>query len=144
MPKSKDTYRADKAKGSKSYEKAKSKAEEYVKDPEKLNDLIEKASKKANGKKGSLDAIWGQLMACFRLIKAYAQGTYRKIPWSSMVILVASVIYFVMPIDMIPDFIVAIGLLDDVALLGWAVKTFGSEVNAFVEWEKENTTERHT
>jgi len=138
MTKSKDTSKADKAKDSKSYEKAKSKAEEYVKDPQKLNDLIDKASKKANGKKGLLDAIWRQLMACFRLIKAYAKGTYREISWSSLVMLVASVIYFVMPIDLIPDFIVGLGLLDDAALLGWTVKTFSSEIDAFVEWEREN------
>lgn len=62
---------------SKSYEKAKSKAHDYVSDPGKLNDLIDKASKKANGKKGPLYVIWGQLAACFRLIKAYAKGTYR-------------------------------------------------------------------
>lgn len=130
--------KAEKVKGSKSYEKAKSKAEEYAKDPEKLSGLIDEASKKANGKKGSLDAIWAQLTACFRLIKAYAKGTYREIPWPSLVMLVASVIYFVMPIDLIPDFIVGLGLLDDAVLLSWTVKTFGSDIDAFVEWEKGN------
>ena len=63
MIKSKDSSTADKTKNSQSYAKAKSKAEDYAKDPEKLNDLIDKASKKANGKKGPFDAIWVQLMA---------------------------------------------------------------------------------
>lgn len=129
---------AKRTKDSKSYEKAKSKAEEYAKDPEKLNDLIDNASKKASAKKGPLDAIWGQLMACFRLIRAYAKGTYREIPWYSLVMLVASVIYFVMPIDLIPDFIVGLGLVDDATLLGWTVQTFSSDIDAFTEWEKEN------
>lgn len=138
MIQSKDTSKADKTKNSKSYKKAKNKAEDYAKDPEKLNDLIDKASKKANGKKGPFDTIWVQLMACFRLIKAYAKGTYRDIPWSSLVMLVAAVVYFVMPIDLIPDFIVGFGLLDDAALLGWTVKKFSSDIDAFVEWEREN------
>lgn len=138
MIKSKDTSTADKAKYSASYKKAKSKAEDYAKDPEKLSDLIDKASKKANGKQGPLDAIWLQLMACFRLIKAYAKGTYRDIPWSSLVMLVAAVIYFVMPIDLIPDFIVGFGLLDDAALLGWTVKKFSADIDAFIEWERES------
>lgn len=130
--------KAAKAKDSKSYKKAKSKAEEYAKDPDKLNDLIDKATKKAKGKKGPLDAIWAQLMACLRLIKAYAEGTYRDIPWPSLIMLVAAIIYFVMPVDLIPDFIVGFGLLDDAAVLGWTVKTFSSDIDAFTEWESEN------
>ncbi|ENY71909.1 YkvA family protein [Aeromonas diversa] len=129
--------KAERAKGSKSYQKARSQAAEYAKDPEKLNDLIDKASKKAHGKKGPLFAIWGQLSACFRLLRAYAKGTYREIPWSTLVMLVASIIYFVMPIDLIPDFIVGIGHLDDAALLGWTMKAFESDIEAFVEWEEE-------
>lgn len=128
---------APKSMDSKSYERAKNKAEEYTKDPEKLNDLIDKAFDKANRKKGPLNTIWEQLMACFRLIKAFANGTYREIPWSSLVMLTISVVYFVMPIDFIPDFIIGLGLTDDAALLGWTVKTFRSDIDAFIEWERE-------
>lgn len=128
--------KAENAQSSESFKKAKNKAEEYANDPDKLNDLIDKASKKANGKKGPLNEIWTQLMACFRLIKAYAKGTYRQIPWGSLVMLIASVVYFVMPIDLIPDFIVGLGLVDDAALLGWTIKTFGSDIDAFLEWEQ--------
>lgn len=80
------------------------------------------------------------MTACFRLIRAYAKGTYRDIPWYSIVMIVASVIYFVMPIDLIPDFLVGFGLLDDAALLGWAVKTFSSDIDHFLEWESKNPT----
>jgi len=139
MVKTSDESKANKVKNSNAYKKAKNKAEEYTKDPEKLNELIDKAAKKANGKKGPLDAVWTQLMASFRLIKAYAKGTYREISWQSLVILVASIIYFVMPIDLIPDFILAFGLLDDAAILGWAVKTFSKDIDAFVEWESNNS-----
>lgn len=77
-------------------------------------------------------------MALFRLIKAYATGTYREIPWNSLVMIIASVIYFVMPIDLIPDFIPALGLLDDAALLAWTIKTFSEDIDAFLEWESNN------
>lgn len=129
---------AAKAKASRAFQKAKSKAEEYVDDAEKLNKLLDDASKKAADKLGALGAIWTQLSACLRLLRAYAKGTYREIPWYSMVMIVASVIYFVMPIDLIPDFIVGFGLLDDVALLGWTVKTFSSDIDQFLEWEAES------
>lgn len=51
---------AGKTKGSESFKKAKSKAEDYVNDPEKLNALIDKASRKATSKKGPLDGIWAE------------------------------------------------------------------------------------
>jgi uncharacterized membrane protein YkvA (DUF1232 family) len=130
------------AKGSEAFKKAKNKAEEYASDPEKLNELIDTASKKASGNKGPLDAVWAQLMACFRLIKAYAKGSYREIPWTSFVMIVASVIYFIMPVDLIPDFILGFGLLDDAALLGWIVKTFTADIDAFIEWETNNGNQK--
>jgi uncharacterized membrane protein YkvA (DUF1232 family) len=136
MGKGSNDAKATKAKDSEAFKKAKNKAEEYASNPEKLSELIDKASKKANGKRGPLDAVWLQLTACFRLIKAYASGSYREIPWSSLIMLVAAVIYFVMPVDLIPDFILGLGLLDDAALLGWTVKTFSSDIDAFVEWEE--------
>ncbi|MGK0249356.1 MAG: uncharacterized membrane protein YkvA (DUF1232 family) [Oleispira sp.] len=140
MVKSSHEFTVDKAKKSKAYSKAKSNAENYVNNPQKLNDLIEVASKKANHKKGPLEAVWIKLMACFRLIKAYAKGTYREIPWTSLVMIVASVIYFVMPVDLIPDFFLFSGFIDDAALLGWTVKTFSSDIDAFVEWESHNAS----
>lgn len=126
---------AGKTRKSESYLKAKSKAEDYIKDPERLSKLIGDATKKAARKTGPLKEVWGSLTACFRLINAYATGTYREIPWSTLVMIVASVIYFVMPVDLIPDFIVGLGLTDDVALLGWTIKTFRTDINDFVRWE---------
>jgi uncharacterized membrane protein YkvA (DUF1232 family) len=143
MVKNSHEFKVDKAKESKAYSKAKSKAEDYVKNPQKLNDLIEAASKKANHKKGPLEAVWTKLMACFRLIKAYAKGTYREISWTSLIMIVASVIYFVMPVDFIPDFFLFFGFIDDAALLGWTVKTFSSDIDAFVEWELNGSHSTH-
>jgi uncharacterized membrane protein YkvA (DUF1232 family) len=127
------------AKDSESFQKAKRKAEQYASDPKKLGNLIDQATKKANKSKGRLKAVWDQLSACFRLIKAYGSGSYREIPWSSLVMIVASVIYFVMPIDMIPDVLVGFGLVDDAAVLGWTIRTFGSDIDDFIEWESTQT-----
>ena len=70
------------------------------------------------------------------MVRAYANGTYRAIPWGNMLLLVAAVVYLLMPLDLIPDFIAGLGLLDDVALFGWVVKSVSAELDAFTEWEK--------
>ena len=131
-----DNSDARKTRDSKSYQKAKNKAEEYINSPEKLGKLVSDATEKAKRKSGPLEEVRDSLLACFRLIKAYANGSYREIPWQSLLMIVASVIYFVMPIDFIPDIILGLGLVDDIALLGWTIKSFSTDIDAFVEWER--------
>ena len=52
-----------------------------------------------------------------RLIKAYALGQYRAIPWKTILLIVAAVVYFVNPLDLVPDIIPLTGLTDDFAVL---------------------------
>ena len=40
-----------------------------------------------------------------------------------MSMLVASVAYFVMPIDLIPDVVVGLGYVDDATLLAWTLQS---------------------
>lgn len=139
MTQDKDSAWAKKVKKSKTFTKAKITARDYVNNPGKLEGLFDEASKKAHEKQDQLNVVWTQLMACFRLIKAYAKGQYRKIPWRSLVMIVASLLYFVWLVDVIPDFIPTLGLLDDIALLGWTLKTFKSDIDEFLDWESSNT-----
>ena len=123
--------------GSKAYQKAQNRANTYVKDPKKLNDLVEKAVKKAKcNKKGPLEAVWDDLSILMRLLKSYCKGEYRTIPISTLLILVTTVIYFVMPIDLIPDVLIGMGLLDDATLIGITLKSFQADLQKFKAWEE--------
>lgn len=115
---------------------AKDAASEYLHSPKKLNELLDKAMHKAQSSKGRLAEIWDSLLTCFRLLRSYATGRYRDIPWSSLLSIVAAVIYFVMPLDLIPDFILALGLIDDAALLAWILSSLKNDIDHFIEWEQ--------
>lgn len=130
--------KAERVRSSAAFGRAKNRAETYAKDPAKLNGLVSEATRKAKGRKRSIGVWWGLLMATLRLIRAYAKGSYRGIPWRSLLMLVAAVLYFVMPFDLIPDFILGFGMLDDIALLGWVLHTFSSDIERFQKWEAEN------
>lgn len=123
------------------FQSAKDAALEYAKNPKKLNELLDKAVKKAHAHKGRLAEFWESLLASFRLLRAYATGRYRDIPWSSLVSIIAAVVYFVMPLDLIPDFILAMGLIDDAALIGWILTSLKKDIDHFIEWEQDNTAD---
>jgi uncharacterized membrane protein YkvA (DUF1232 family) len=71
-----------------------------------------------------------------RLAKAYATGKYRDVPWKSMLILLAAVIYFINPLDLIPDLIPVAGFTDDFAILVWLYSSIEEEVDKFLAWEE--------
>ena len=71
-----------------------------------------------------------------RMAKAYALGRYRTIPWKTMLVLLAAVIYFLNPIDLISDLLPLVGFTDDFAILLWVYNAIGAEVDRFLEWEQ--------
>lgn len=75
-----------------------------------------------------------------RLAKAYALGRYRAVPWRAMLILLAAVIYFLNPIDLIPDLIPVLGMTDDFAVLLWVYNAIEAEVDKFLDWEASQAT----
>jgi len=127
---------------SRSYHKAKRRAEEYVQDPVKLFRLLEQASKKAQDNTGPLSVIWKYILLFIRILHSCADGSYTKIPWQSLILLAASMLYFVMPIDVISEFIPVLGLMDDVALLSWTIHAIKTDIDEFVIWEKKEKTPR--
>ena len=114
-----------------------SKAAQYVKNPDRLKDLTSKALRKAEsaGHDGVLKELWDALMTFVRLIRAYAKGDYRQIPWETLTLIVAAVLYFLMPIDVIPDVLIGFGYVDDAAVIAWVMKTVGPELGKFRQWE---------
>ena len=118
------------------FKSARQRALEYVKNPGKLNSLLDQAWKKTEARRDQLGEIRDSFRACLRLLRAWASGNYREIPWDSLVAIAAAVIYFVMPVDMIPDFILSLGLIDDVALFTWILSSVKNDVDHFIEWEK--------
>lgn len=119
------------------FRSAKIKAEGISNNPDLLNDLIRKADGKASEKgRGVLGDAWGSLNTCFRMLGAYARGEYRKIPWKSLVAIVGALIYFVMPLDFIPDVILGLGFTDDVALILWTVNSIKGDIDQFSQWEE--------
>lgn len=116
-----------------------SKAEAYLKQPLRIKQLLNDAYQKASAKKdvGHIaQEAWESLQTLFRLVKSAASGEYTGMPTPTVLAAVAVLIYFLSPIDLVPDFIPVVGLLDDVALMAWFTATLKTEMDKFADWEK--------
>ena len=104
--------------------------------PARLLELVSRAQAKFSGQQGGkFSEMINSVSAAFRLVKAYAAGQYRDISLESLGLIVASIIYFVMPLDVLPDFIVGLGFIDDAALFAWTLRSVANDLERFIQWE---------
>jgi uncharacterized membrane protein YkvA (DUF1232 family) len=114
------------------YEK---RAQEILSDLEKTADVVEQASAKARAKAGTLRSVWNDLQVLLRLLRAWANRSYTRVPWGALVMGLAAVLYLLNPLDLAPDFIPLVGYLDDATVIAFVVRSIQKELDRFREWE---------
>ncbi len=73
---------------------------------------------------------------------AWFKGEYRQISNQALLMVVAALLYFITPCDAIPDWLVGIGFVDDLAVLAWVMRTWHGELEAFKAWRDKQSPER--
>lgn len=117
----------------------KTKAEEYLRDPDKSRRLIEEAVQKASENESSRvqkPDFWSQLKAFFRLLEAYTRKKYTAVPWGSIVMVTIAILYFVSPFDLILDWLPVAGFVDDAAVMLFVIRQIKHDLDAFIAWEE--------
>jgi len=123
------------------FKSATGKAGRYARNTGSLLDLLGKVLNKTSGLKGATyDSLRENVMLLVRLLKAYVKGDYKTVPWKSLTRIIAVLLYFLSPIDVIPDILPIIGLTDDIALVVWLFNAIGDDLDAFREWESKRNT----
>jgi uncharacterized membrane protein YkvA (DUF1232 family) len=108
----------------------------YVRDPERLRKLVEDAVGKINiVPRGPFGETWPYLMAMVRVIRDYQRGEYRDMAAPKLLVIIAAIIYFVSPFDVIPDWIPVLGHIDDAFVITLALKSVRSDLDTFMAWE---------
>lgn len=70
-----------------------------------------------------------------RMIQAHKNGVF-KISSKSLLLIIVGLVYFVSPLDIIPDIMPVIGFADDLSVLLAVYNAIKQDVEAFLAWEK--------
>ena len=68
-------------------------------------------------------------------------GAYTDVPWQTLVMILAGLLYFIAPLDALPDFIPVAGLVDDATILVWLGRCFREDLEKYKLWESANFSE---
>ena len=118
------------------FAKAVKSAKSYIENPPRLRSLFEEAAKQAASMpKEPFAETWAYFQAMLRLIRAYSEGKYCDLPESTLVVIIAAIIYVVNPLDVIPDALPALGYLDDATVIALAVRRSRQALDDFMVWE---------
>ncbi len=79
------------------------------------------------------------LRTLVRLARAWAFREYRRVPWRTVTYVVAAILYFINPIDLVPDMLIGIGFVDDAAVIHTVIQSLHSDLMAFRDWENRQT-----
>lgn len=119
-------------------------ASALIKDKGRTLSKIQEGFSKADENKSALANVWDQLQLLFSLAKDYSSGAYTAIPKSTMIAVLAALLYFISPLDLVPDFLLGLGFLDDAVILGFVYKKVAKELQKYQAWKALNARERVT
>jgi uncharacterized membrane protein YkvA (DUF1232 family) len=116
-------------------------AEKLLEDYEKMDKMLKRAEKKLDErKKGPIRKLFDNVNYMILLLKDYMKGEYKQIPYGSVILTTAAVLYFVNPFDFVPDFISGLGFVDDLAVVTLAVKQIEADLEKYKDWHEKRKT----
>jgi uncharacterized membrane protein YkvA (DUF1232 family) len=90
---------------------------------------------KAVTNKGDLEGVWAKLVLLFAISKDYVNGDYTEIPKRSIIAILGGLIYFLSPVDVIPDFVPVLGFVDDIYVLNLVYRQVVKDLEKYKVWK---------
>lgn len=80
-----------------------------------------------------MQRITNQMELLIDLADDYSSGRYRDVRWYTLGVAVTAALYFVSPADIVPDTLPGIGQLDDILIVGIALRLIKKDLLRYVE-----------
>ena len=108
-------------------------AQEVIQNPSKVDEILVQLEEKLK-EVPAIGSTLADLPLMIAMIKAWIKKEYTVVSPKVIACLVGAVIYLLKKKDLIRDSIPIIGIADDVAVMGLALKLSEPELKAFAEW----------
>ena len=109
------------------------KASKTLQDSDRVNSLLENAKKKLSdvsedtGKMGEFVDI---IKTFGSMVKDSFSGN-NKFSWQTLLLITAGLIYFITPVDLIPDFIPVLGFTDDISVVFFIYQRLKEDIDNY-------------
>lgn len=110
-------------------------ARRLIRRPDEILVILRDGLRKAYARRLFLWKVFEDFLVLFRLVKAWVTGEYRDEPKRTVLWALAAIVYFLSPLDAIPDIFPG-GYIDDIAFISFVVKRIRPQLDAFLEWER--------
>ena len=111
----------------------KKEAEVLLNDEKKMDDFLTQLENKFNSVTG-IGKNLADIPLIVSLIRSYMKKEYTEIPLGTIIGLVASLIYFLSPVDLIPDVIPGLGYVDDITVIAIALRFAYTDIEDYKKW----------
>lgn len=112
-------------------------AARVLEDEDQIERLLQKLEKLLKDIPLAGEAV-SSLPVLISLVRSYVKKEYTDIPVSSVVAVVAAILYTLSTIDLIPDFVPVVGYLDDAAVIAFCLNHVSNEVEEYRAWRVAN------
>lgn len=72
------------------------------------------------------------------MLKSYVKKEYTNIPAGTIIAIISALLYWLAPIDVIPDTVPGIGYIDDTSVIGICIKLIDNDLKKYKEWQEKN------
>jgi len=114
-------------------------ARTYIKDRQTLIRFLDAVKQYAQSKKNLIRNFKSDIETLASLAKAWICGVYTEIPKETLILIIAALLYFLSPLDTIPDFLGPLGFTDDATVVLFVMNTIRKEINKYKEWNRKGT-----
>lgn len=108
-------------------------AEEVIQNPSKVDEILLQLEAKLK-EVPAIGSTLADLPLMISMVKAWIKKEYTEVSPKVIACLVGAVIYLIKKKDLISDSIPIVGIVDDIAVLGLALKLSEPELKAYAEW----------
>lgn len=110
------------------------KADALLKDDVKMDSFLDKVEKRLKWIPFIRQEL--KLLPIFiSMVRSYLKKDYTRVPRGTILAIISALIYFLSPIDLIPDWIPFLGQLDDALVVGACWKMVNKDIDDYRQWK---------